>query len=319
MNKDWTKLKQSANGLPTFDSIIPYILEVLKNDEEATIHTIRNRVYKHLNIPEDIKLVTYPETNDFILANRFSFALSELYKAGALCRPKRGIYQITTSGKQLLKINGDKLTKKMLEEEPDYINYIKELAIRNQRKGISTSVSEDIEKENPKKEVGSIIDNMNNEVSIELLDKIRNSDPYFFEQLVVDLLSRMGYSGEGGSAKVTSRSNDGGIDGIINQDPLGTSAVYLQAKRYKEDNRINRSDIQSFYGALASVRADRGVFITTSSYTSGAKEFAVNQGIVLIDGIQLTELMLKYKVGVEAENQYTIFRIDNDYFELNNI
>lgn len=92
----------------------------------------------------------------------------------------------------------------MLEEEPDYINYIKELAIRNQRKGISTSVSEDIEKENPKKEVGSIIDNMNNEVSIELLDKIRNSDPYFFEQLVVDLLSRMGYSGEGGSAKVTS-------------------------------------------------------------------------------------------------------------------
>lgn len=210
MNKDWTKLKQSANGLPTFDSIIPYILEVLKNDEEATIHTIRNRVYKHLNMPEDIKLVTYPETNDFILANRFSFALSELYKAGALCRPKRGIYQITTSGKQLLKINGDKLTKKMLEEEPDYINYIKELAIRNQRKGISTSVSEDIEKENPKKEVGSIIDNMNNEVSIELLDKIRNSDPYFFEQLVVDLLSRMGYSGEGGSAKVTSRSNDGG-------------------------------------------------------------------------------------------------------------
>lgn len=192
MNKDWTKLKQSANGLPTFDSIIPYILEVLKNDEEATIHTIRNRVYKHLNMPEDIKLVTYPETNDFILANRFSFALSELYKAGALCRPKRGIYQITTSGKQLLKINGDKLTKKMLEEEPDYINYIKELAIRNQRKGISTSVSEDIEKENPKKEVGSIIDNMNNEVSIELLDKIRNSDPYFFEQLVVDLLSRMG-------------------------------------------------------------------------------------------------------------------------------
>ncbi|EFR88918.1 restriction endonuclease superfamily, partial [Listeria marthii FSL S4-120] len=89
--------------------------------------------------------------------------------------------------------------------------------------------------------------------------------------------------------------------------------------RYKEDNKINRSDIQSFYGALASVRADRGVFITTSSYTSGAKEFAVNQGIVLIDGIQLTELMLKYKVGVEAENQYTIFRIDNDYFELNNI
>lgn len=189
MNKDWTKLKQSANGLPTFDSIIPYILEVLKNDEEATIHTIRNRVYKHLNIPEDIKLVTYPETNDFILANRFSFALSELYKAGALCRPKRGIYQITTSGKQLLKINGDKLTKKMLEEEPDYINYIKELAIRNQRKGISTSVSEDIEKENPKKEVGSIIDNMNNEVSIELLDKIRNSDPYFSSNLLLIYLA----------------------------------------------------------------------------------------------------------------------------------
>lgn len=235
MNKDWTKLKQSANGLPTFDSIIPYILEVLKNDEEVTIHTIRNRVYKHLNIPEDIKLVTYPETNDFILANRFSFALSELYKAGALCRPKRGIYQITTSGKQLLKINGDKLTKKMLEEEPDYINYIKELAIRNQRKGISTSVSEDIEKENPKKEVGNIIDNMNNEVSIELLEKIRNSNPYFFEQLVVDLLSRMGYSGEGGSAKVTSRSNDGGLMALLIRTHL---ALVQYISKLKDTKKI---------------------------------------------------------------------------------
>src|SRR5699024_5795563 len=116
----------------------------------------------------------------------------------------------------------------------------------------------------------------------------------------------MGYSGKNGNVKVTPQSNDGGIDGIINQDPLGTSTVYLQVKRYAEKNVIGRPAIQAFYGALASVNADRGVFITTSSFSKGALEFAKNQGIVLIDGIQLTELMIEYKVGVEPAQEYVM-------------
>lgn len=315
MNKDWTKLRQSSNGIPTYDSVIPYILEVLKSGEEATNKVIKKRLFEFLQIPKNIleqKYVEYPNSEG-ILHNRVSFALSDLYKAGALDRPRRAVYQITELGLSLLKEYGDDLTKKIIETQPGYVQYMKELEIRNKRtEGTSEVTSKD---ENTKVDIYKIINTINNEVAIELLDKIRNSDPYFFERLVVDLLVAMGYSGENGEAKVTNRSNDGGIDGVINQDPLGTSTVYIQAKRYKEDNVIGRAAIQSFYGALAGINADRGVFITTSSYSKGAMEFAKGQGIVLIDGIQLTDLMLKYNVGVEVANQYTIFRIDNDYFE----
>lgn len=283
MNRDWTKLKQSSHGIPTYDSLIPYILEVLKNGEEATNKVIKKRLFEFLQVPDKILNQKYPEypNSEGILYNRVSFALSDLYKAGALERPRRAVYQITDLGKGLLDKYGDSLTKKDLEAQPEYIQYKKELEIRNQRTEGSLAVSD--HDESTKIDIKKLINTMNNEVAIELLDKIRNSDPFFFEHMVVDLLVKMGYSGESGHAKVTNRSNDGGIDGVINQDPLGTSTVYIQAKRYKEDNTVGRSAIQSFYGALAGINADRGVFITTSSYSKGAQEFAKNQGIVLID------------------------------------
>lgn len=316
MNKDWKKLKQSANGIPTNESLIPYVLEVLKDGEEATNRVMKERVVKYLQIPDSVLSVKYPDYPDgeSILMNRFSFAISNLYKADAIERTKRGVYKITDEGLSMLSKYGDTLTKRMLEELPAFKNYKKELAIRNARTGNKAPIPE-TEQEETKIEVESLITNQNNEVAIELLDKVRQVDPSFFEKLVVDLLVKMGYSGKNGDAKVTNRSNDGGIDGIINQDPLGTSTVYIQAKRYMESNTVGRPAIQSFYGALAGVNADRGVFITTSGFSSGAQEFAKNQGIVLIDGIKLTELMMQYGVGIEVAKIYKQFRIDNDYFE----
>ncbi|MPQ23317.1 restriction endonuclease [Carnobacterium divergens] len=314
MNTDWQQLKQSANGIPQYDSLIPYILEVLKNGEEATSSVIKERVIRFLQIPESILAIKYPNdlNGNGILLNRYSFALSDLYKANAIDRPKRGIYKITEIGQSLLQQYGSELTKKNLEEQPAYQQYMQELAIRNERAGNLPTIDENEPKEIS---VESIINNQNNEVAIELLNKVQQVAPTFFEIIVVDLLVAMGYSGENGEAKVTTRTNDGGIDGIINQDPLGTSTVYIQAKRYKEDNTVGRPAIQSFYGALAAVNADRGVFITTSSFTKGAQDFAKNQGIVLIDGIKLTELMLQYGVGIEIAKTYQLYRIDNDYFE----
>lgn len=314
MNTDWQQLKQSANGIPQYDSLIPYILEVLKNGEEATSSVIKERVIRFLQIPESILAIKYPNdlNGNGILLNRYSFALSDLYKANAIDRPKRGIYKITEIGQSLLQQYGSELTKKNLEEQPAYQQYMQELAIRNERAGNLPTIDENEPKEI---NVESIINNQNNEVAIELLNKVQQVAPTFFEIIVVDLLVAMGYSGENGEAKVTTRTNDGGIDGIINQDPLGTSTVYIQAKRYKEENTIGRPAIQSFYGALAAVNADRGVFITTSSFSKGAQDFAKNQGIVLIDGIKLTELMLQYGVGIEIAKTYQLYRIDNDYFE----
>lgn len=314
MNRDWRKLKQSANGVPTNDSLLPYVLEVLKDGNEAHKKVIIERVIEFFQIPESILAEKYHESPDSegIMFNRFGWALSSLYIADLVQRPRSGVYKITESGLTMLDQYGDRLKKKDLVKLPAFKNYKRELAIRNQRTGIQISLPETEENEI---QVESLINNQNNEVAIELLNKVRQVEPSFFEKLVVDLLVSMGYSGKNGDAKVTNRSNDGGIDGIINQDPLGTSTVYIQAKRYKDGNTVGRPAIQSFYGALAGVNADRGVFITTSNFAEGAQEFARNQGIVLIDGIKLTELMMQYGVGIEVAKVYKQFRIDNDYFE----
>lgn len=141
-----------------------------------------------------------------------------------------------------------------------------------------------------------------------------DSDPAFFEQLVAKLLSAMGYKGPSGTAEVTSLTNDGGIDGVINQDPLGTQTVYVQAKRFAKQNIVQRPAIQAFFGALSQIHADRGVFITTSSFSQGAIETAKSFSIVLIDGIRLTDLMLQYRVGVQEKRTFTLFEVDEDFF-----
>lgn len=325
MNTDWKNLKLSSSGLPTWDSFIPYILEVLKNGEETTRGVIVKRVLEFLDVPQKLRSQEYSnnESSQSVLYNRIGFALADLYKANAITRPKRAVYQITEKGNRLLKSYGDKLTADVLQEQPEYIAYMEELKLRSKR---SEDKSEDImednisitsldNEENHQEVVEKLINKRNNEIEIELLNKLRETDPIFFEKLVVKLLDMMGYSGKNGNVQVTTQSNDGGIDGIINQDPLGTSTVYLQVKRYAEKNVIGRPAIQAFYGALASVNADRGVFITTSSFSKGALEFAKNQGIVLIDGIQLTELMIEYKVGVEPAQEYVVYQINYDDFE----
>jgi restriction system protein len=254
-----------------------------------------------------------------MLENRFSFALSDLYKAGAIARPRRATYTITESGIDLLSRNKDKLTKDILKKTPEYIKYEEEMKVRNDNDNILDHEVNDEDPIDERIRIVAFAKKVNNEVATELLDKIRNINPYFFEKLVIDLLDTMGYVGPNGNAMVTSKSNDGGIDGIINQDPLGTNTVYVQAKRYKEDNIIQRPDIQSFYGALAGFNADRGVFITTSRFSNSAIEYAMRQGIVLVDGIQLTDMMLKYKVGVQTHKKIELLKIDEDYFEDNNL
>jgi restriction system protein len=153
------------------------------------------------------------------------------------------------------------------------------------------------------------------EVADELLDRLRGKVPGFFEDAVVKLLLAMGYGGTGGRGAVTQISNDGGIDGVIDQDVLGLSRVYVQAKRYADGNPVGRPDVQAFVGALAG-KADSGVFITTSSFSSGAREYAANvpTRVILIDGTRLTELMIRYGVGVQTRETYAVVEVDEDFF-----
>ncbi len=157
---------------------------------------------------------------------------------------------------------------------------------------------------------------LNNKLAKELLDEIKSKSPEFFERLVVDLLTSMGYGGSRKDAgRAIGKSGDEGIDGIINEDVLGLDTIYIQAKRWKDN--VSRPEIQKFSGALNGKNANKGVFITTSSFSEGAKDFAkgVNQTIILIDGEKLAQLMMDFKVGVSIETTYEVKKLDLDYFE----
>jgi len=151
---------------------------------------------------------------------------------------------------------------------------------------------------------------------VELLERLQGKEPGFFEQAVVQLLLAMGYGGTTGSGSVTQLSNDGGIDGVIDQDVLGLSRVYIQAERYAHDNVVGRPDVQAFVGALSG-KADSGVFITTSAFTPAAISYTagVPSRIILIDGQRLVELMIKYLVGVQSRQTYAVVEVDDDFFD----
>ena len=157
-----------------------------------------------------------------------------------------------------------------------------------------------------------------NDLAADLLQKVLGASSDFFEKLTLELLLKMGYGGAYQElAFVTPTSHDGGVDAIISEDALGLEKIYIQAKQFKEDNSVGRPEIQSFIGALDEQKTNKGVFVTTSSFTKGAKESAKNsqKKIVLIDGSDLTQYMIKYGVGVSTKQVYEIKRIDSDYFE----
>lgn len=164
-------------------------------------------------------------------------------------------------------------------------------------------------------QIDQIIEDKEQLVEMKLLNKLYNIDPYRLEKAMTTLLSNMGYKGLNGQAVTTQKSNDGGIDGIINQDALGLNTIYLQVKRYAKNNAVSRPEIDAFVGALKREHASRGVFITTSSFTSGAYDAGRESNIALIDGELLAKLMVRYHVGVQVKHVYTVYQIDNDFFE----
>src|SRR5699024_6625778 len=159
------------------------------------------------------------------------------------------------------------------------------------------------------------IERIREEVSIELLSKLQGKEPGFFEEAVVELLLAMGYGGTSGAGAVTKMSNDGGIDGVIDQDILGLNRVYIQAKRYSENNVVGRPDLQGFAGAVSG-KADSGVFITTSRFSDAAEIYAKNAPtrIILIDGNRLTDLMIRYGVGAQVRETWQILDTDDGVF-----
>lgn len=251
------------------------------------------------------------DSGELSYRNRISWAMSYLGKADAIKSPARATFEITDVGRRLLAEYPNGISHSVLKSQPEY-------KAKAQAKKIETpAVQSEDQDLDPVEQINVGIAQVHQEVAADLLQRLHAQSPGFFEQAVVDLVVAMGYGGSDLKATRTQLTNDNGIDGIIDQDILGLSRVFIQAKRYAPDNAVQRPDIQSFVGALHGQQVDRGVFITTGRFTTGAIEYAdsVATRIVLIDGERLAELMIRHRVGVQVKRSLEIVEVDEDFFE----
>lgn len=263
------------------------------------------------------------------IENSIGWAISSFTFSGILSRVHRATYQITDVGLRCAEKwrNQPEITEKELNGLPLWDEYQKSI---QERKGISkktlalsqhhlinVSQENELNVSDYQKQAIQAIKEIEDIVAVELLSRLRNESPQFFEQAVLKLLLAMDYGGKESLFEHVGKSHDGGIDGVIKQDPLGIQNIYIQAKRYADGNTIGSKEIQSFVGALQGNGVERGVFITTSSFTKAAKEYAAKLlgKVVLIDGQYLVTLMIRYGVGVQAKRNLSIIEIDEDFFE----
>ena len=302
---DYTTLKHQADGTPTWDAFLGIILKVAVERQNWQSSELIQRTLEEANLPQSMLQMRYPQkSHDLVMRNRVSFALSDLAISGLLNRPKRGLYLPTRRGQELSKEYGINITRTLIHNEPAYKKYKQEKS--NQKKNRQKRENKDL----VESQIKEWFNQQNEKTQDELLNHLVKMNPYKFENLMVQLLSVMGYKGDEGQALVTQKSNDHGIDGIINQDPLGLQKVYLQVKRYAPDNSVQMPEITAFSGSIA----DRGVFITTSTFTQGAINAAKDLNITLVNGEMLTNLMIQYQVGVEVKEHYMTYKIDGNMF-----
>lgn len=289
--------------IPKFDETFIPILEILKDGKvlksRELIEEVKTRFYSDLS-EEQLKQVT--KSGDLLIDNRIAWGKSYLKKGGYITFPQRGFVQITEKG-----INHpSSLTVRDLENESSLFDFYKQekgtVAIDNKHQPKISS---------PQDLIDEGFNRIESEIKEELLSKLKSIDPYFFEKVVLKLLKKMGY----GEFFETSKSNDGGIDGIINEDKLGLDKIYIQAKRFNE-GKVREKDIRNFIGAMSG-DTNKGVFVTTSEFDGKALEKArsAHHKIICIDGQKLVTLMHEFNVGIQIKNTYEIKQIDEDFFD----
>lgn len=293
--------------LPKFHETFLPILETL--DKEGTLSSRELVAKVKLNyydsLPAELKQEK-TRSGKNILIDRIHWGKSYLKLAKYLSYPKRGFVELSSKGRAQLKTGV--MTLDILKRDADWIAHYDSVI---NKKSESSPKQLDLDNSSPQDLIDSGFSAIESEVKTELIERLKDIDPYYFEKIILILLKKMGY----GDFIETSKSNDHGIDGIINEDKLGLEKIYTQAKRYS-DNKVREKDIRNFIGAMSG-DTRKGVFITTSSFDQGAinKAKEAHHTIILIDGTQLSELMLQYNVGVQVKTTYEVKEIDHDFFE----
>lgn len=307
---------------PTLPAWHKFLIPSLRALADGEVHRRRDIVHTAadiLGLDESQKAVTVQSGQQMYL-NRGNWAITHLNKAGAVSSPHKAHWVITDSGRDLLSRYPETITEAQFRAEmagKAYSEFIRPSSPASP-KPVPLAPPEDETASLTPLELAEMGQMKNEEmVREELLQRLHENEPVFFEQAVLDLLIAMGYGGSLGRATRTQLSNDGGIDGVIDQDALGLSRIYVQAKRYAKGHAVGRPEVQAFVGALHGAQANQGVFLTTSSFTGGAIQYAdsVQLRVVLIDGAQLTQLMIRHGVGTQVKRVIKLVEIDEDFFE----
>jgi restriction system protein len=299
-------------SIPDFQSVMLPLLRLNGDEKEHSLKDAIKVLAKEFDLSESELAELIPSARKPRFYDRVAWAATYLRKAGLLEAPRRGWFQVTKRGLDVLKKPPEKITVNFLEQFDEFVQF------RERREKIveSHEASENgSEPQTPEEAIELAYSRIRQSLADEILQTVKNCSPSFFETLVIDVLVKMGYGGTRKDAgKAIGKSGDGGIDGIINEDRLGLDVIYIQAKKW--ENPVGRPEIQKFAGALQGQRAKKGIFITTSTFTKEAQEFAsrIESKITLIDGETLSQLMIDYNVGVNLVASYELKRIDSDYF-----
>lgn len=304
-------------AIPDYQTLMLPLLKAVKDGNEHRVGDITQQLAQEFQLTQEERQQLLPSGTQTTFANRVGWAKSYLIQAGALEGTKRAHFRITDRGREVLDSSPSHIDNEYLLRFEEFV------AFRNRGKTPETpsqtlaELAEPSQVQTPDELIRSTLKQMEAALAKELLDRILAASPAFFESLIVKLFIAMGYGGSREDAgQIVGKSGDHGIDGVIDQDSLGLDRVYIQAKKYAKNNSVSEPEIRGFSGSLGAAKANKGVFVTTSTFTQPARDFAERHPfkIILIDGEQLTALMIRHNVGARIEQTLHFKRIDEDFF-----
>lgn len=314
--------------IPDYQSLMLPVLKLAEGGE-IQVREATDRLAEQLRLTPEERAIMLPSGGRTLLANRMHWAKSYMLKAGLVHAPRRGYFTITDRGRELLAGNPARIDNETLMRFEEFREFLEksrsssasedqaEPAGEGKRASTAPNMSAVLSNQTPDEAIRSAVHAIEETLAKDLIDRILAASPAFFENAVVSLLLAMGYGGSREDAgRAIGRSGDGGLDGVIDEDALGLDRVYVQAKRYAPENAVGEPEIRGFAGSLGAVKANKGVFVTTSRFTRSAEDFVVRtpNKIVLIDGDMLATLMIRYGVGVRTEQTILVKKIDEDFF-----
>lgn len=300
--------------IPSHQECMKPILSFLSDKKEHTVKEIDEHIAHVFHLTDEEKQQKLPSGGAFLYKSRSNWARVYLSKAGLILKPKKAVFKISDEG---IKLNADtsvtEIDNDVLMRYDSFKDFREISKVHKKDKTAHPNIALDTSQEDtPEITFEQSFNQINSALADDLIAEMTNIDNYQFEQLVLDLLKAVGY-GVDGEVRVTQKSRDNGIDGIISEDKLGFSKIYVQIKKYAEDNKVSRPELQTFVGAIAGLDG-KGLFVTLSDFTEGAKEYAKSQNLVLINGQTLAKLMIEHNFGVSIKKTYEIKTIDSDLF-----